>query len=458
VSETRILVVDDEENIRHMLALLLRREGYAVSTADDGQKALEMLGGNEFDAILCDLRMPRLDGMGLLHELRLRRVASTVIVMSAYADLDDALEAIKAGAWDYLAKPFRKDEVLFTLRKAAELKRLRDENESLRRAARGGEAFAGIVARSPAMRQIFDAVRKVADYKSTVLLTGESGTGKEMVARALHTQSSRSKQPFVTINCGAIPENLLESELFGHVRGAFTDASRDKKGLFEEADTGTLFLDEIGDMPVSLQVKILRVLQEGEIRRLGENKPRKVDVRVVAATLHPLPELVKAGRFREDLFYRLNVLPIHLPPLRDRREDIPLLAEHFVHRYSELMNRPISGVSPKAMAALTEHSWPGNVRELENVIERAVVLSDSEILGVDSLPDLMRGRAANCLSAVDPDDLSIKRAMRAVETQLIRRALEKTHGNRTTAARLLDLSHRALLYKIKDYFPDGLPD
>ncbi len=456
--EASVLVVDDEENVRHLVSLVLRREDLAVEACADGEEALRRIHARDYDVVLCDLRMPQLDGLGLLAKLRDNPGASTVVVMSAYADHDVALDAIRAGAFDYIAKPFRNDELVFTVRKALEHRRLRRENESLRLAARGAEGFAGIIARSPAMTRVFATIRKVADYRSTVLLSGESGTGKEMVARALHTESSRRDGPFVAVNCGAIPEPLLESELFGHVRGAFTDASRDKRGLFEEANGGTLFLDEIGDMPLSLQVKLLRVLQEGEIRRVGDSKSRPIDVRVVAASLHDLDDLVRAGRFREDLFYRLNVLPLRLPPLRERPEDIPLLIEHFLQRYNDLIGTRVHGVSPQAMERLTAYAWPGNVRELENVIERALVLADTDIIGVETLPDALRAPVSPLRAVLADDDLSVKRATRAIEILLIARALTKTGGNRTRAAELLELSHRALLYKIKEYFPDGVPD
>jgi two-component system response regulator AtoC len=456
VTAQRVLVVDDEENIRHSLSLLLKKEGYTVDTAHDGDAALDVLSRNEYQAVLCDLRMPNRDGISLLRELHVRGVEATVIVMSAYADIDTALEALGAGAYDYVAKPFKKDEILFTIRKAEERDRLHREVQALRAQALGADSFASIVARSEPMRRVFETIRKVADYKSTVLLSGESGTGKEMVARALHTESSRRTRPFVTVNCGAIPENLLESELFGHVKGAFTDASRDRNGLFLEADGGTLFLDEIGDMPIPLQVKLLRVLQEGEVRRLGETRTRPIDVRVVAASVHELGVLVREGKFREDLYYRLNVLPIALPPLRERPDDIPLLVEHFIARHNRVMQTRVTGVSPKAMALLTTYAWPGNVRELENVIERAMVLSDTPRIGVEALPDALHEPTDRLGAVLDSDELSIKKATRAVETILIRRALEHTGGNRTAAARLLEISHRALLYKIKDYFPDGI--
>lgn len=457
MTSPRVLVVDDEDNIRHMLSLLLAKHGYLVDTAEDGARALEMLRHGDYAAMLCDLRMPVLDGMALLAALTDERIQVTSIVMSAYADIDDAIAAIQAGAYDYVAKPFKKEEILFTLRKADEARRLREENAFLKRQARGASEFQGILARSEPMEKIFRTVSKVADYKSTVLLSGESGTGKEMIARALHAASSRAERPFITVNCGAIPEPLLESELFGHVKGAFTDAHRDKNGLFIEADGGTILLDEIGDMPPALQVKILRVLQEGEVRRVGEARPRSIDVRVVAASVHELGALVAAGRFREDLFYRLNVLPIRLPALRERRDDIPILVEHFIERHNRVMRTEVTGVSPRAMSALVAYDWPGNVRELENVMERAMVLSDTTVIGLDALPEAIRGTDGSVRAIFDADELSVKKTTRALEELLIQRALLKTGGNRTAAAKLLELSHRALLYKIKDYFPDGVP-
>jgi two-component system response regulator AtoC len=456
VSDPTVLVVDDEENIRHLLSLLLKKEGYAVVTAKDGEQALGKVQQHDFDAILCDLRMPNLDGMGFLTRLSEMGAAATVIVMSAYADIDDALAAIKAGAYDYIAKPFKKDEVLFTLRKAHERQSLKRELVELRATARGAHAFGDIIARSDAMRSVFNTVQKVADYKSTVLLSGESGTGKELVAREIHRHSPRSDRPFITVNCGAIPEHLLESELFGHVKGAFTDASRDKNGLFLEADGGTLFLDEIGDLPLALQVKLLRVLQEGEVRRVGETRPRPVDVRVVAAAVHKLGDLVKEGRFREDLYYRLNVLELELPPLRDRPDDIPLLVDHFLVRHNEVMRTEVTAVSPRAMDMLMQYAWPGNVRELENVIERALVLSEATLIEVDTLPSVIRDTRDALRAVFDSEELSIKKTTRAIEVILIQRALEHTGGNRTAAAKFLELSHRALLYKIKEYFPEGI--
>ncbi len=326
----RILIVDDEESFRHMLSVILKKEGFDVDTASDGEEGIQKTVANTYDQVLCDIRMPRMDGLEFLREARKRGVNATIIMMSAYGTIDTAIEAMKSGAYDYISKPFKPDEIILTLKKADERERLRKENERLRREVKKEYSFENIVSKNEKMQKIFEVIKKVASYRSTILITGESGTGKELVARALHYNSDRSQNPFVAVNCGAIPENLLESELFGHVKGAFTDAIRTKKGLFEEADEGTLFLDEIGELPVQLQVKLLRVLQDGEIRRVGEAKPIKIDVRIVAATVKDLIREVNEGHFREDLFYRLNVFPIHIPPLRERKEDIPLLVNHFI--------------------------------------------------------------------------------------------------------------------------------
>jgi two-component system response regulator AtoC len=313
-------------------------------------------------------------------------------------------------------------------------------------------SFENIVSKNEKMQKMFDVIKKVSQYKSTVLITGESGTGKELVARALHYNSERSQNPFIPVNCGAIPENLLESELFGHAKGAFTDAIRTKKGLFEEADGGTLFLDEIGELPTQLQVKLLRVLQDGEIRRIGESKSIQIDVRIVAATVRDLAKEVNEGRFREDLFYRLNVLPIHIPPLRERKEDIPLLIQHFIGKYNQAMNKNVAGIDHKALETLMNYKWYGNVRELENTIERAIVLTDKDHLEVENLPiEVQDFREELQLAVLSDEECSIKKASKALEINLIKRALKKTKGNHTHAARLLEISHRALLYKIKEY-------
>jgi two-component system response regulator AtoC len=350
-----------------------------------------------------------------------------------------------------VGKPFKPDEVVLALRKAEEREALRRENRALREQIQKESEFESILAKSREMLDIFRTVAKIAEFKTTVLVTGESGTGKELVARAIHSRSARRGAPFVAINCGAIPENLLESELFGHRKGAFTDATSDRRGLFEEANAGTLFLDEIGELPVNLQVKLLRALQEESIRRLGDTKDIKVDVRIIAATHRDLIADVKAGRFREDLFYRINVLSIHVPPLRNRREDVNLLIDHFITRNNARLGTNIRGLSTEVRKLLLEYAWPGNVRELENTIERAMVLAESEVLQATDLPERVREALDPVQVQLASGELSIKKTAAAIELILIRRALQKTKGNRTRAADLLEISHRALLYKIKDY-------
>jgi two-component system response regulator AtoC len=448
----KILIVEDEENFRHMLFVILKKENYDVETASNGEEGLKKIALSPFDQILCDIRMPHMDGMEFLKEAQKMGVNTTIIMMSAYGTIDTAIEAMKLGAYDYISKPFKPDEVILTLKKAEERERLRKENDLLRKEVQKEYGFKNIVSKNEKMLNIFEVIKKVAPYKSTILITGESGTGKELIARALHYNSDRSQYPFIPINCGAIPENLLESELFGHVKGAFTDAIRTKKGLFEEADGGTLFLDEIGELPTQLQVKLLRVLQDGEIRRVGESKSIQIDVRIVTATVKDLIKEVNEGRFREDLFYRLNVLPIHIPPLRERKEDIPLLIHHFINKYSNSMNKNIIGITPKALDALMNYKWYGNVRELENTIERAIVLTDQENIELENLPfEIQNFQEQSQIAPLAEEDYSIKKASRILEMNLIKKALNKTKGNHTHAARLLELSHRALLYKIKEY-------
>ncbi len=447
----RILVADDEEEIRYMLQLHLDREGFRVQMAENGTDALEKLRDGDFDCVLCDLVMPETTGLQVIEAMREAGDPTPVVLMSAHADVDTALEALKVGAFDYIPKPFRTEEVLFRLRKAIQQTRLVAEVDRLKVVVGEQFDYAGIIARSKEMQAVFNTIRKVADYKTTVLLQGESGTGKELVARALHFNSVRRAKPLVAVNCGAIPENLLESELFGHVRGAFTDATRTRRGLFEEADGGTLFLDEIGELPCNLQVKMLRVLQEQEIRRVGDSRPMKIDVRVVAASILDLGAAVKEGRFREDLYYRLNVLNLPLPPLRERRGDIPLLVEHFVAQFNERLGTDIIGVDTAAMKLMVQYPWPGNVRELENAIERAMVLADDKMLTPDDLSPKIRESSDRIRQTLVSGELSIKKTCRIIEEELITRALTKTGGNRTRASELLEISHRALLYKIKDY-------
>jgi len=447
MSPPRVLLVDDEENLRRTLSVVLHQEGYEVETAASGTDAIARLPQAIYDVVVTDVRMPGPDGLAVLEEVKRVHPDTLVVMMSAYGSTDLAIEAVKRGAADYIAKPFRSDELLLTLRKAQERERLRRENTRLRREVARAWGLESVVHRSAAMAEVLRMAEKVADFKTTVLITGESGTGKEVVARAIHLSSVRRDAPFVAVNCGAIPENLLESELFGHVKGAFTDAGRNKKGLFEEADGGTLFLDEVGELPVALQVKLLRVLQDSEIRRVGDVRSVAVDVRVISATSRDLDRDVEEERFRDDLFYRLNVIRIQIPPLRERREDIPVLAEHFFARHAARLGRRGARISPGAMAFLEGLPWPGNVRELENAIERALVLSEDGIVEEGAF----RGLPPAGDAAAGAESLSIKRAIRLIEADLIRRALERMGGNRTHAARILEISHRALLYKIKRY-------
>ena len=445
-----ILVVDDELGLRHTLTLILQAEGHTVRAVNDGASALERLSDTSPDLIICDVRMPGLDGLAFLEKYKEMGGSALVIMMSAYGDDEAALEAIRRGAYDFIPKPFRADQVLLVVRKAIEREGLRREVAQLHDEIDALRTPTGIVGRSPRIAQALTLADKVARHPSTVLITGESGTGKELVARHIHDASPRASRPFVAVNCAAIPEALLESELFGHAKGAFTGATAERQGLFEEAHDGTLFLDELGDLPLPLQVKLLRALQEGEVRRVGDNASRSVDVRLVAATARDLESDVAEGKFRADLYYRINVVRIHLPALRERSEDIPELVRHFIERFNRRLGMHVAGTAPAAMRALVEYPSPGNVRELENVVERAMVLTDGPQLCVEQLPTLAPPVTRN-ETAVSPLDLSVKRRTEELERALIKEALERTRGNRTRAAKLLDLSHRALLYKIRDY-------
>ena len=450
--EKRLLVIDDEENMRHMLSAMLKRSGYIVDTASDGSEGLKMVEQTHYDFILCDLKMPNMGGMEFLESAREKIEASTVIMMSAYGSIDTAVEAMKLGAYDYISKPFKSDEVYMTLKKAEERESLRKENLWLKERIRkiGDEnTFGNMIGKSKAMQPVFQLAEKVAQYNTTVLIYGESGTGKELIAKGIHYSGERSSMPIVPVNCGGIPENLLESELFGYLKGAFTGADKDKKGLFEEAEGGTIFLDEIGELPLPLQVKLLRVLQENEIRPVGSSKTKKIDVRVIAATAKNLEDETRKGKFREDLFYRLNVLSIKLPPLREREEDVPLLCQFFIDRFKERLGKEVKGIAPSAMSLLISHSWPGNVRELENVIERAVVLAEDNILLPENFPPGI-GIETDEINGMF-EGFSIKAAQRILEKKLIIKALKETGNNRTQASRLLEISHPSLLSKIKSY-------
>jgi two-component system response regulator AtoC len=450
----QLLIVDDEANMRHMLMTLLQKAGYQVDVAANGQEALHQVGRRYFDFILCDLRMPEMDGMTFLREAREHIANSTVIVMSAYGTIGSALEAMKEGAYDYISKPFKPDEVHLVLRKAEERENLRRENTQLRKqitSIQAEHSFDNLVARSQVMYKVIRLAEQVAPFSTTVLINGESGTGKELIARGIHFASERVKGPWVPLNCGGIPENLLESELFGHRKGAFTGADRNRKGLFEVASGGTLFLDEIGELPLSLQVKLLRVLQENEIRPVGASRSKKINVRILAATAKNLEQQIVEGAFREDLYYRLNVVTITMPPLRERMEDVPLLSDHFLRKYSKELQKEVHAISPEALNHLVNHKWSGNVRELGNIIERAVVLMNGPVLLPEHLPVQLLSSSSACDLSGGESGYSLKIARQNLERELIQRALEKTQGNRTHAARLLEISHPSLLSKIKKY-------
>lgn len=448
----RILVIDDEDSMRHMLSVILKREGYETMSIADASKAIGLIESEDFDFILCDIKMPVMGGLEFLKTLKEKKLDRTVIMMSAYGTIDTAIECMKLGAYDYISKPFKADEILLTVRKAEEREKLKKENLRLKSEVQKEYDLKNIYTKDKGMLDVLALVKKVADYDTSVLVTGESGTGKELVARAIHFAGNRAQKPFVVVNCGAIPNALLESELFGHIKGAFTDAHKNKDGLFHESDGGTIFLDEVGELPMELQVKLLRVLQEREVRRVGDTKSVKIDTRVVAATVRDLREEIKNNRFREDLFYRLNVIEIKLPPLRERPEDIKGLAAHFVEKYAKKFSKTVKGISKEAMDLLSSYRWPGNVRELENVIERAMILEETNTIRKEALPIPEKNSSENetCVP-FGGDELSIKKASESMEKELIRKALEKTGNNRTKAAALLEISHRALLYKIKSY-------
>ena len=441
----RLLIVDDDAGLRQSLTLLLEEAGYQVAAEADPEQALRRAASEAFDLILCDVRMPKMDGVTFLRRYRGDGGSALLIMMSAYGTEDSALAAMREGAYDYLHKPFRPDEVTMTIRKAEEREKLRQEVEALRSTLGAGVVQDLVVCESQAMRDLLDVASRVARHSTTVLITGESGTGKEVLARAVHRMSPRAERSFTAINCAAIPDQLLESELFGHAKGSFTGATADRPGLFELAHEGTLLLDEIGDLPLELQAKLLRVLEEGEVRRVGGREARKVDVRVVAATAKELQQAVEHGEFRADLFYRLNVVHLHIPPLRERPEDIPALLAHFAGQAAQRLGHTVS-VTPAALAALSHHSWPGNVRELRNAVERAAVLGG--IGPLEPRDFAMTGTNGNGAGGT-PAGLDLKSQVEAVERQAILRALEASGGNRRQAASLLGISLRTLFYKMR---------
>jgi len=442
----KILIIDDEAGMRHMLRVVLERAGYRVGEAETAVRGLEELSCNPYSLVLCDIRMPELDGLGFLRELKKRNLPFTIIMMSAYGSIDTAVECLKQGAYDYISKPFKPDEIVLTIRKAEERLFLLQENAQLRKTFGKPESVDDLVYASASIRTLIDQIRQVAGATSPVLVTGETGTGKELIARALHFSGPRKDKPYLAVNCSAIATNLLESELFGHARGAFTGADKARDGLFLAADGGTLFLDEIGELSLELQPKLLRVLQEGEVLRVGETRPRKVDTRVVVATARDLNEEVDQGRFRSDLFFRLAVIELNIPPLRERREDIPVLADYFVQRIAARERREPPAIHPAVHDRLQNYRWPGNVRELENYLEKTMIFCRDDELRPESLPPEVRRESRENLN-----DLSLKQATQRLEREYIIKALAETDGNRTRAAKLLELSLRALQYKIKEY-------
>jgi two-component system response regulator PilR (NtrC family) len=454
MTEARVLVVDDEASMRELLGIMLRKSGYAVTPADGGDQALELLRTTAFDLVITDLRMRKVDGLAVLRAAKEHSPQTMVLVVTAFASTETAVEAMKLGAYDYITKPFKLDEIKLTIGNALERKRLLDENQALRRQLRQEHPFDAI-GKSRQMLDVFETIRKIADGASTVMITGESGTGKELVARSIHYESGRRKHAFVSVNCGAVPEGLMESELFGHVRGSFTGAVANTIGLFSAADGGTLFLDEITEIPHSVQVKLLRAIQEREIRRVGDTRDLKVDVRLIAASNRDVGRAVADGALREDLFYRLNVIPIHLPPLRDRVEDIPLLVVHFLDKMSKEVGKSVKGVSPEALAILERYHWPGNIRELENIIERAIVLGSGDVLSVDGLPpDLSRPNGANDVAVEIPaTGVDLDALLDRIEQRYVETALERTGGVQTRAAELLGLSFRQFRYKLQKHSP-----
>ncbi len=454
----RILIVEDDRNTLSGLMEILEEEGYEVRGVESGHKALRTLERERFDILLTDLKMPEIDGMQLYEQTQSLAPEMKTVVMTAYSSVKDAVDAMKRGVYEYLTKPLNLDELFVILKKAVEDQSLRRENEELKDRLQGSYRFESIIGKSASMQQVFKTIFKVAKSQATVLVRGESGTGKELVARAVHYNSPRANGPMVEISCAAFPETLLESELFGYEKGAFTGADSRKKGRFELAHNGTIFLDEIGDVSAGVQTKLLRVLQEKEISRLGSNEPIKVDVRVVTATNRDLEQALASGLFREDLYYRLNVIPIFLPPLRERREDIPLLIDHFIKRYSKLNNKTMIGIAEDALELCEAYDWPGNVRELENAIENAIVLGEGETLLAEHLPVTlsMRKTAMEGFAAESDDDFfpggsSYREKMEAAEKKILEEAIRQADGNKSEAAKHLGISLRTMRYKIQKY-------
>ena len=456
---SRVLVVDDEQSMRELLGIMLRQVGYDVTVADGGEAAIKSLETEAFDLVITDLRMRKADGLAVLRAAKEHSPRTVVLVVTAFASTETAVEAMKLGAYDYVTKPFKLEELKLTIANALERKRLQEENLALKRQLRIERGFENFIGRSRKMLDVFETIRKTADSGSTVMITGESGTGKELVAQAVHTESSRRRASFISVNCGAVPEALMESELFGHVKGAFTGAVANTEGLFAAADGGTLFLDEITEIPHSLQVKLLRVIQEREIRRVGDTRDQKVDVRLIAASNRELTKAVTDGTLREDLFYRLNVIPIHLPPLRERREDIAPLVAHFVRKIGREIGKEVKGVNPETLAILEHYHWPGNIRELENVIERAIVLGSADTLEPEALPPTLTvpKETQDVGIEIPVGGVDLEETLDRIERRYIQLALERTAGVQTRAAELLKVSFRQFRYKLQKHHPRPRP-
>jgi two-component system response regulator PilR (NtrC family) len=451
----KILVADDEQSMREFLDIMLKKEGYKVSLASNGEEVVKLVDNDLFDLVLLDIRMPKLDGISALKKIKAIAPETIVIMITAYASADTAIKAMKEGAYDYITKPFKVEEIKLIIKNALEKKNLQKENILLKQVVRDRYHFGNIIGQSPKMMVLYDLLEKVSPTKTNILIAGESGTGKELVAKAIHYNSVRKEKPFVTLNCGAIPESLIESELFGHMKGAFTDAIATKKGLFEVADEGTIFLDEISELPLLMQVKLLRVLQDKEFKRVGGTEDIRVDVRIISATNKDLEEAVKEKHFREDLFYRLNVIQIKLPPLRDRKEDIPILAGHFLKKYSEELNKNILKTSPEALQILLNYEYPGNVRELQNIIERAVALESSQELTVHNLSSYLSEQPLLRKGPIDieiPNEgIDLEKMVEDLERTLLLKALDKTKGIKKKAAELLRINFRSMRYRLEKY-------
>lgn len=459
----RILIVDDEESIREFLEIMLKKEGYEVASVEDGQKAIDYLGKKSVDLVISDLQMPNVTGIELLKVVKDQYPDILFMMITAFGTTESAVEAMKMGAYDYITKPFKIDEVRLNIANALRSQNLEIENRTLRKELKKEYSFQNFIGNSPAMHRVFDLIKRVSQTPTNILITGESGTGKEMVAKAIHYNGPLRDKAFVTVNCGAIPENLMESEMFGHKKGSFTGAVTDKAGLFEVADGGILFLDEVGELPLNIQVKLLRAIQEKVIRRVGGTEDVTVDVRIMAATNRNLEDMIKKGEFREDLYYRLNVIHIETPPLRDRREDVPILANHFIKKYSDRLAKGVGGISDEAMAVLEKYDYPGNVRELENIIERTVALEGGATILPESLPPFVQTPSGRKLASsheieITQDGLDLDKVVGQIEKELLVKAIHASNGVKKKAAKLLNISFRSMRYRIEKYNLGSLGD